>query len=1265
MARHLRDEQGQTGGLVSHVRKAAWGNRGVALIVVLLILAVLAGLGTAMLVIHQLDKAVTRNFMDKVRARQVARAGMEFAIARLNEEIRTGRCMPEGRIRPSQYWGDVEDELGRAPPNERFPLDQATNPSFAIEKAPFDPYSTPDPRPAGVTMDGKRRGVSMAMSSGTYGVNGDVATLRVLDIQGRLHLNDGLHELGCDHRPVTENMRRMLNVLGSQGTIGIPDLGDLLINRRPPEGYRTRRHLLSAVGGDVKMLERFERFVTLHAWVDPNAVLPVPLSQETLAAYPLRDHYYRGQGEPHFRGGRGVDYKGNKLTLPLRFAPLADPVSHDVRVWGLDELKPTWIQVTKRAPVNVNAASREVLTALLTGLQGFFLLEQRRKFGDEAAYQYGGWGGLGLYHWMVTYYTYSPEKYKYYPWWSIWDISNYEVDEADDLGRLYTTQAITSSAGGTGDSGAPTAESIADEIIACRNREKSRAFDYTSAWFGGPFRSWRQFSAFCDNLVKVEFFKDQRPMFRDYPHQGADPWGWSANTVVSTIQQKFAAQAIADVLKANFNPNVHLNELNPDQALHLLVDKTDLIQNSTEFTFLPGGLYEIESLGRILRPARGQDALTAMDNEVVASSECRAQVQLFDLLRHSVQKDFYDGDFPRRTGASASNNNRGLESGPEPDNGTGPQECEFDGYVTLSTVGGLKKAHAKGTIEKTPFADDGEKLGSKLHAHFSLDDRLHNHADGPGFCDNLTRTELGNEKVENFSDPGGPSEPGPYIPELVAGGSRRLAWTFRVEPDKNLPTLDPRHSLDLRVDGVYSERHSGLAYWISPNVQPKDGYFQNGSACYWLKPSFFPELSGKSRQFLDLSVGAAQIIWGECPHEFTHYFYAGHDNLPGLVPILERSNPLYINAVAPTSMLFGMNWGGICTNTLNHEAHGHVPKQRSLVRGHGWTHVILRWKRAPQAGVSDCAIYVNGRLEADPADFAMGHAAYADVTPPNTNSFWYLRPDGTANSVRLGAPSRSQADYSKVWDTHMPYGTNTSSATAAHNVNANHIQNWSADSTIDEFYYWGVPTSNDFAPGLESALDLWSQGRYVAVEPGANEYLSKPLEFPYDRRRPPAPSRVIAPMPDRKDTTTEADEEAKRSARPRSSTQSAGGDFPAPHVDILAASWTLVTEESDSGTGEPFLYNHHDGSRVLPRLELSIKLGAIPISTVAANEKFSVLSGGGGDAVRVIPSQQPRYAAKFILENAEAETILLESVFLDDVTLLFTRGTEILSMEIE
>ncbi|MBI4565555.1 MAG: hypothetical protein HY716_12745 [Planctomycetes bacterium] len=60
------------------------------------------------------------------------------------------------------------------------------------------------------------------------------------------------------------------------------------------------------------------------------------------------------------------------------------------------------------------------------------------------------------------------------------------------------------------------------------------------------------------------------------------------------------AALVAD-LKANFNPNGHLNETNPDANLYLRVDKTDLIVNSVEFTFLPTGVFQIESLGRVLK----------------------------------------------------------------------------------------------------------------------------------------------------------------------------------------------------------------------------------------------------------------------------------------------------------------------------------------------------------------------------------------------------------------------------------------------------------------------------------------------------------------------------------------------------------------------------------------------------------------------------------------------------------------------------------------
>jgi hypothetical protein len=128
-----------------------------------------------------------------------------------------------------------------------------------------------------------------------------------------------------------------------------------------------------------------------------------------------------------------------------------------------------------------------------------------------------------------------------------------------------------------------------------------------------------------------------------YEQEGGDPTGFGILVPDATAQQH-ASQAIADAIKANFNPNLHLNELNPDDNLYLRVDKTDLIVNSTEFCFIPTGYFEVESLGRVLRPVGGgADALTAPDNQMMAQAKLATVVKLYDQYRETTQKHFYAG----------------------------------------------------------------------------------------------------------------------------------------------------------------------------------------------------------------------------------------------------------------------------------------------------------------------------------------------------------------------------------------------------------------------------------------------------------------------------------------------------------------------------------------------------------------------------------------------------------------------------------------------
>lgn len=186
-----------------------------------------------------------------------------------------------------------------------------------------------------------------------------------------------------------------------------------------------------------------------------------------------------------------------------------------------------------------------------------------------------------------------------------------------------------------------TAEDIADRIIT--NRSLPPDPDTTMNPYKGPFHSWAQFNNFCNDVNGLAAIL---------------PDAWDR-----------------DVLKANFNPNTNLNCFNPDHNRLLWVDKTELTYYTTEFTFYPTGSFEIDSLGRVLRP----------DNRVLAESEIRTTAKVFDLYRQTTQAEFVNGSrISSNTAFGPTYKNGGLQIMPElQDYAT---DADYDGYITLATT---------------------------------------------------------------------------------------------------------------------------------------------------------------------------------------------------------------------------------------------------------------------------------------------------------------------------------------------------------------------------------------------------------------------------------------------------------------------------------------------------------------------------------------------------------------------------------------------------
>lgn len=1182
-------------------------NRGAVLIVVLGILFVLTLLATTFANLQQLERSISRNYLDMVRAKLIAMSGVEDATQRITTQLETSGVFGRSgamEARVARFYGDDIDELGTRADLLNVPLNFAKNPSYAVERD-LDPLNPANPQPRPVTLvgpAGKRlqAGFSGAMSAGTYALNGDLYSLRVTDLQGLIHVNDGV-EYGPNHG-VSQNLKRVLDNLGK--VVGVPRLGERILAARPAGGYRAKEELLAAVNYDAQQFEKFRAFVTVLAWQDAKVCNPVPLSSEVLSEYGGVT-YYRGSPEV-YRYGRGRDAWSAPLADPLSFAPLQPWTSGSIAIFGYDELNPQWIEVVTRAPINVNAAPREVLVAVLEGLKGFFSVERRRN--EPPAND-------NVYNWYKLSYSYRPTAFG---------------SRGGELAYLYTTVPIQGPATGTGAQN-NWAGMIADEILACREGRKSPNIpnlDYATAPFGGPFASWRQFSLFCDRLSDTTaggFLVDDRDHYRDYHPISRSP-------VASAIQKLYASRALSDVLKANFNPNLHLNETNPESQLWQRVDKTDLVVHSTEFCFTSMGYYEIESIGRVLRPRDGAtDALLSGENEILAEKKVTAVLKLFDVYRDTHQADFTRGKLSRRYGPPATNNNQSLELGPEPDSGLGPSENEWSGYIALPTLGGHEETPgppkpAK-TLGRTP--QGASEWGSQMHAHFTYDGRLHHHSAGATYVAELGSETVNGEFMENAPDllPSGLG-PGPYTPLSTGGNAHRLARSFKMPvrgTTASQPVLSPMAPLDLRLDGIYLERHCSIGYWLDATTMGASIGQSQGVVAFWMKPAFLPEMTGKPRQILsadrlhssqsDPPLPPGLVMSYFQPSPFCLWFLPSHDASPGGSPPSESAAPMYnpgypwgVQPMRTCSMAFGYGYsqttgygrgtiaeGGFVTPSLNHDSHADAGVRRSLLRGHRWTHVTATWRTANK---EDCSIYVNGQ------GFPGQNTAWYRYYFPNSTVPWYTHDTGERNTIRFGAPSKFLRTPIQSYQ-----------------------RNWPADITIDEFYWWNQRDR------LDEALTLARLGRFY--KPINNDY--EEGGFTSEEIRWAGTGRGLPPP----------------SGKSSASAPAAALD---KQVRLLGAQWTFYGEEAEA-QGERWgevIHDYGPADADLPaECEFSIGLGQATYGPFR-DPGFSRLVDSQGKPI--VLDGPFTYRIKFRIHGLTLDSQLLATPILDDVTIFYQVG---------
>ena len=332
--------------LPADVRRSAESRRGAVLLVVMGILALLSVFAVSFASLVSLEKSASRNYIDSVRARFVARAGLQRAIAELRE---AARRRPYDDPRP----------LSSSNPNRGEPwvYQQRYQTTYrGLDDANLISFRKQDPGYVVETVTGTGTSTQPLVYSGmmgkTYGNRAmDSYRLKILDCASMINVNN--KDEAALERMLTSLLRAHIDRADSEGyTAGINDSQAVTIaqrvrQRRPGGGFKTKAELgilmRDFTGGpniSDDMWLRLRDDLTCFGWQDSKVILP----PRTVTTGSSSSSTTTGSGS----GSSGLD-------------------------------------LTSRAPVNMNTASKEVLTACFAGLEGRIERFRRTFNGTTAA----------------------------------------------------------------------------------------------------------------------------------------------------------------------------------------------------------------------------------------------------------------------------------------------------------------------------------------------------------------------------------------------------------------------------------------------------------------------------------------------------------------------------------------------------------------------------------------------------------------------------------------------------------------------------------------------------------------------------------------------------------------------------------------------------------------------------------------------------------------------------------------------------------------
>jgi len=577
---------------------------GVVLLLVLGLLALMSVMAITFVKMTSMEKAISTNYVYKTRALMVAESGLEYAISRIHSFQGASED-----IAAMQYELAADDN----------DLENAVTASFQ--------------KPGVVD-----RAISGIVSS-SYAIDGDYFVLQVDDTSGKINLNDTDGKWNIDKDPHPEDLQNIddegivINGVDSHEDMRLAErrltklvetLGTILFDTDSPgTGFAIAIALLEPTaphsrwalpGGKFKDMQQvhdalmadvpgfteedyqaFAKHVTLWSWQDPDTIRPtfqlnITVPDVARGGFPDADwaNMVAIWGFWPLYDEVAIDPVANPYGIPKNF--LGDSWDDSWNIYMFMDMQTRSFEQEARCPVNVNAASIEVLTALLTPIKAWYMYEGPAEY----------WASESDTSWASVR---AADRVKYFyaeaPWWEARENMFGAVRESESIGKpLELATAIYERVHGDG------------------------------VTPGERFGSWTEFEEFLHN-----------PNFRDLikPTRGyvdlMQPWEMGKGDLVfEKYWTDYFNDIFIDILLANFNPNSRLNDYNPDHHIYQHVDKAQLTQYTTELCF-DSSYFEIRSTGII------KDA----SDQTLAKSELSAVVELWATYRETTQAQFMSG----------------------------------------------------------------------------------------------------------------------------------------------------------------------------------------------------------------------------------------------------------------------------------------------------------------------------------------------------------------------------------------------------------------------------------------------------------------------------------------------------------------------------------------------------------------------------------------------------------------------------------------------